>query len=351
MFTVAADGPLAPPDLLGDLYRIDSLKDLPQDVLHIMVQYCKPFIHPSTTTFEFLPGFKRGRRLVHNNDFSDYSKRLAWVEFPTAPSSSEFMFMFSVCTMGDYVYLVGGSSTSPYCGGVLCRRYHPESDTWSDDMPSMHRNRGPQKALVVYKNRLYALGRLETEQTYYEFYDPDLNEWTLGQKESSSSVMLFGNHSSHVFDDKLVLEYNDYITRHQHYQSVRSVFTFLPNGHLRLLTHSKLERDIRNDQKSIVHGNQRLVIKHDTVDALLLLNLKTNSQILLPHLYKHVYHHFVVCACKVSNDEDQPFRVMCLFKHGDLYLIQFDPDSAAPNWTWTLLDPVHPIHHDVLDWV
>jgi hypothetical protein len=131
-----------------------------------------------------------------------------------------------------------------------------------------------------------------------------------------------------MYNDQLVLEYEK-----DYFENLRAVFTLQSDGHLRLLKQSKLERDIRNEHQIIIHGNQKLVIKHNSYDPFDLFDLKTDGRISLP------YHTLgpITCACKVSeesanNDDNQKFRVMCLFETGKLYLGSFG------DCTWTLLE-------------
>jgi hypothetical protein len=252
---------------------------------------------------------------------------------------------FSACTMGDYVYLVGGSDHS-IIYGCMCRRYHPTTDTWIP-MPPIHR---AFQSLQVNNNnnRLYALG----VGPDYEFYDPNENRWTLGQLELEQKPLYMGAHFlSHVHKDQLVLEYLDRVTTFhaKYYQPVRTVFTFLSSGHLRFLTKSKLDRDINHDKKSLVHGDQRLIIKYLAAHPFDLFNLKTNRGVALSNHDippKIPLSAEIKCVCKVSsalpnqnqNQNQTPLQVMCLFNTGELYWIQFGL-SATTTWKWTLLEP------------
>jgi hypothetical protein len=353
MFTVGADGLFAPPDLLRDLYQIESLRHLPRDVLYVMVQYCKPFIHPLTTTIEFSQGSKEGRRLVHNSDFDHYhSRHLVWTSFSIP---SPMFYGFSTCTMGDHVYFVGGSTIST-TGGIMCRRYHPTTDTWIP-MASMNAFR-PYLTLVVFNNnnRLYALSRTESDMSYYEFYDPNEDKWTLGTSPppphaENSCLERIWAHNSHVYNDQLQVEFNDYRGGGRS-QLVRCVFTFLPNGHLRLLKSSEHDSFFRLDMKNIIHGDQRIIVKYGTRDAFQLINLKTSEifDMRLPdHKDANKYDCVVASACKVNSPLDHQqnshlLQIMCLLNTSQLYLVQFTSSASSSNWTWswTLLEPSHP---------
>jgi hypothetical protein len=203
---VGGDGDMAPGELLTYFITfVKTLQHVPLVILEVIAKYCAPFIHPTTTCFQFVGGGatikSEAWRLMHNNDFLTNCCGIHWQPFASPPHAI-IQKGAKACASGDFIYFVGGiDSRSHAIASSTCIRYDSVLDAWLP-MASMASSR-LRHSLTAFNNRLYAYGGsiLNRLVPTCEIYSIETDSWAVATITASDNVkkegMLLRNQHSH----------------------------------------------------------------------------------------------------------------------------------------------------------